>query len=227
MSDALLTAWRQCLGAIDRVADGRRIVLVAVGKTQPVAAIRTLAAAGQHHFGENYVQEALPKIAACADLAPTWHFIGPLQSNKCREVAQRFDWVQSVDRRKLVSALARHRPASSPPLNVLMQVNIDDEASKSGCAPGEVEHLADTIAAEPRLCLRGLMAIPRPYPDPRNSRESFAAMRALFDGLKARHDRIDTLSIGMSDDFAEAIQAGATMVRVGSALFGSRAPTAR
>lgn len=224
MSDALLTTWRRCLDTIETAAAGRNVTLVAVSKTQPLVAIRTLAAAGQRAFGENYLQEALPKIAACADLSPTWHFIGPLQSNKCREVALHFDWVQSVDRGKLIDALARHRPADATPLNVLIQVNIDGEASKSGCSPDGIAALANAVAAERGLRLRGLMAIPAPHPDAAARRASFDAMRRLFDALASTHAGVDTLSIGMSEDYADAIAAGATMVRIGSALFGMRAP---
>jgi len=224
MSDALLSAWRQCLAAVDTASTGHDVTLVAVSKTQSTSAIRVLAAAGQRHLGENYLQEALPKMAACADLALTWHFIGPLQSNKCRDVALHFDWVQSVDRLKLVGSLARHRPDAAEPLNVLVQVNVDDEASKSGCRPIDVPSLADAIAAEPALRLRGLMAIPEPHPDSDTRRVAFDAMRTLFDALRSTHAGIDTLSIGMSDDYVDAIDAGATMVRVGSALFGVRPP---
>ena len=199
------------------------VALIAVSKTQPAAAVRALAACGQRAFGENYVQEAVAKQAELADLPLEWHLIGPLQSNKCREAAQHFDWLQSLDRLKLVAPLARHRPPARAPLNVLVQVNIDDEASKSGCAPGEVAALAAAIAAEPRLRLRGLMAIPAPAPASERRRAAFDRMRALFDALRAEHAQVDTLSMGMSDDFELAIAAGATMVRVGTLLFGARA----
>jgi len=223
------TAYRSVIDRLDaaRGASGRSdsVRLLAVSKTQPAEAIRALAALGQAAFGENYVQEALTKQRALADLALEWHLIGPLQSNKCRDVALHFDWLQSLDRAKLIAPLAQHRPADRPPLNVLIQVNIDDEASKSGCAPAEVDALADAIAATPRLCLRGLMAIPAPAPEPARRREAFRRMRALFDGLRARHVQMDTLSMGMSDDFDLAIAEGATMVRVGTALFGQRPRT--
>lgn len=222
MSDPLLIAYRHCLAGIEAAARGRAITLVAVGKTYPAERIRALAALGQRHFGENYVQEALAKIAACADLDLTWHHIGPLQSNKCREVAGHYDWVQSVDRAKLIEPLARHRPAGRPPLNVLLQVNVDAEAGKSGCPPAEVPALAAAVAGESRLRLRGLMAIPRPYPEQARRRASFARMKALFDALRGEHPQLDTLSMGMSDDYALAIAEGATMVRIGSALFGAR-----
>ncbi|HET7842804.1 MAG TPA: YggS family pyridoxal phosphate-dependent enzyme [Xanthomonadales bacterium] len=198
------------------------VALVAVSKRQPIAAIRALAARGQHAFGENYVQEAQAKARELTDLPLAWHLIGPLQSNKCREAAQLCDWVQSVDRAKLVGLLARHRPPDRPPLDVLVQVNVDDEASKSGVAPGDAEALCDAIAAQPRLRLRGLMAIPAPHPDPGERRAAFARMRSLFDALASGRPAFDTLSMGMSDDFEIAIAEGATMVRIGTALFGPR-----
>ncbi|GAP65150.1 pyridoxal phosphate enzyme, YggS family [Mizugakiibacter sediminis] len=200
---------------------GHPVALVAVSKTQPAAAVRALAAAGQRAFGENYVQEALAKQRELADLALEWHCIGPLQSNKCREVAAHFAWLQSLDREKLIEPLSRHRPPDLPPLNVLVQVNIDAEASKSGCAPADVPRLAAAAAAAPGLRLRGLMAIPQPA-EPARRRAAFARMRALFDALARDHADVDTLSMGMSDDFELAIAEGATMVRVGSALFGPR-----
>lgn len=203
--------------------------LLAVSKQQQPHAIRALAAQGQRAFGENYVQEAVAKQAALAggDGAQPlpeleWHLIGHLQSNKAADAARAFDWVQSVDRPRLVEALARHRPADRTRLNVLIQVNIDDEASKHGCAPGAVDALADAVAGQPRLALRGLMAIPAPHADPALRPRAFAAMRGLFDALAARHPGVDTLSMGMSADYVQAIQVGATMVRVGSALFGAR-----
>lgn len=198
--------------------------LLAVSKTRGATEIAALAEAGQRAFGENYVQEALPKIEALRPLGLEWHLIGHLQSNKADAAAHAFHWVQSVDRIKLVAALARHRPNELPPLNVLLQVNIDDETSKHGCAPTEVDALADAVAVEPRLRLRGLMAIPAPHEDIARRRDAFRAMRALFDALQARHPGIDTLSMGMSEDFVPAIEEGATMVRIGSALFGPRPP---
>ncbi|WP_416058330.1 YggS family pyridoxal phosphate-dependent enzyme [Stenotrophomonas maltophilia] len=196
--------------------------LLAVSKTQPAEAVAALAAQGQRAFGENYVQEALAKIQALQALGLEWHLIGHLQSNKAEAVAHHFDWVQSVDRPKLVAALARYRPAGRSPLNVLIQVNIDDESSKHGCAPQDVDALAAAIAAEPALCLRGLMAIPAPWPDAGRRREAFVRMRTLFQTLAARHPQVDTLSMGMSSDYAEAIAEGATLVRIGTALFGAR-----
>lgn len=215
------------LRAIDnakRRADRPAPRLLAVSKTRDAGEIARLADAGQRAFGENYVQEALPKIDALRDRGLEWHLIGHLQSNKADAAARAFDWVQTVDRAKLVAALARHRPQALPPLDVLVQVNIDGEAGKHGCAPGEVAALADAIAAQPRLRLRGLMAIPQPHDDLDRRREAFRAMSALFDALAARHPGIDTLSMGMSADFAEAIAEGATMVRIGTALFGPRLP---
>ena len=196
--------------------------LLAVSKTRTAAEVAALAETGQRAFGENYVQEALPKVEALRELGLEWHLIGHLQSNKADAAARSFDWVQSLDRPRLVAVLARHRPAGLPPLNVLLQVNIDDEASKHGCAPADVAALADAVAAEPRLRLRGLMAIPAPHADVARRREAFRAMRALFDALQARHPGIDTLSMGMSEDYVPAIEEGATMVRIGSALFGAR-----
>jgi pyridoxal phosphate enzyme (YggS family) len=196
--------------------------LVAVSKFQPVEAVAELADAGQQVFGENYVQEAQAKLAALDRRGLTWHLIGHLQSNKAAVAAALFDWVQTVDRPKLVAALATARPAGRAPLNVLIQVNIDDEASKHGCAPGDIEALAALIAAQPTLALRGLMAIPAPHEDPTLRRAAFAKMKALFDALAAAHPGVDTLSMGMSDDCALAVAEGANMVRVGTALFGAR-----
>ncbi len=196
--------------------------LLAVSKTQPAAAVAALAAQGQRAFGENYVQEAVAKIEALRALGLEWHLIGHLQSNKAELAAQQFDWVQSVDRPKLVAALAAHRPAALTPLNVLIQVNIDDEDSKHGCRPEAVPALAAAIAAQPRLQLRGLMAIPAPWPDPARRQQALARMYGLFQALAVAHPQVDTLSMGMSGDYPEAIAQGATMVRIGTALFGAR-----
>lgn len=205
--------------------------LLAVSKTQSADAVARVAtalrarpSAGPLAFGENYVQEALEKQHALAGLGIEWHLIGHLQSNKARDAAAAFDWVQTVDREKLIDALAKHRAPGQRPLNVLIQVNIDDEASKHGCRPEDIDALADAIAARPQLALRGLMAIPAPNPDMDRRRAAFRRMRALFDALAARHPGVDTLSMGMSEDYALAIAEGATMVRVGSALFGARPP---
>ena len=196
--------------------------LLAVSKTRTAGEVAALADLGQASFGENYVQEAAGKIAALAGRGLEWHLIGHLQSNKANEAARLFDWVQTVDRLKLVAALARHRPDGRAPLNVLLQVNIDDEASKHGCRPEDIPALAAAVAAEPRLALRGLMAIPAPHADPEQRRPAFARMRGLFERLREAFPPVDTLSMGMSDDFAIAIAEGATMVRIGSALFGPR-----
>lgn len=215
----LLLAIANAAAAADRPRAAR---LLAVSKTRTASEVAALADAGQVAFGENYVQEALPKIAALRGRGLEWHLIGHLQSNKAKDAALAFDWVQSVDRPALVTALARHRPADAPPLNILIQVNIDDEASKSGCTPMDVDALADAVAAQPRLRLRGLMAIPAPHEEPARRRAAFRAMARLFADLQDRHPGIDTLSMGMSEDFAEAIAEGATIVRIGSALFGPR-----
>jgi pyridoxal phosphate enzyme (YggS family) len=217
-------SYAQIRARIDAAAQaaGHAVRLLAVSKTQAAAAIRELAAQGQRAFGENYVREAIDKRRELADPALEWHLIGPLQSNKCREAAQHFDWLQSLDREKLVEPLHRFRPADAAPLNVLIQVNVDAQASKSGCAPVAIPALARTIAQFPRLRLRGLMAIPEPHPDPAQRRAAFARMRELFDALRAGHPGIDTLSMGMSEDFELAIAQGATLVRIGTALFGAR-----
>lgn len=196
--------------------------LLAVSKTQPASAVAALAAAGQRSFGENYVQEAATKVRELVELSLDWHLIGHLQSNKADLAAVLFDWVETVDRAKLITALARHRPADRPPLNVLIQVNIDDEASKHGCAPEDVPVLAAAVAAEPRLRLRGLMCIPTPHADPELRRPAFARMKALYDALAATHPEVDTLSMGMSDDYPVAIAEGASQIRIGTALFGRR-----
>ncbi len=197
-------------------------LLLAVSKTRTTSEIHALAALGQRDFGENYVQEALAKQPELSDLSLLWHCIGPLQSNKCKEVAEHFDWLQTLDRAKLIEPLNRYRPSNLPPLNVLIQVNIDDETSKSGCKLDDIDALAKLISQSPRLRLRGLMAIPAPKPDPAARRGSFAQMRRAFDALAKNYPDIDTLSMGMSDNFAEAIAEGTTMVRIGTALFGPR-----
>jgi pyridoxal phosphate enzyme (YggS family) len=219
----------QRLDNVARLAGRPSPRLLAVSKFQDATAVAELAAAWRRErpgavpaFGENYVQEAQAKQVALADSGLEWHLIGHLQSNKAREAAALFDWVQSVDRAKLVAALATHRDPARAPLNVLVQVNIDDESSKHGCAPGEIPALAAAIAAQPQLALRGLMAIPAPLPDPERRRDAFRRMRALFEQLRMAHPQADTLSMGMSDDAELAIAEGATMVRVGTALFGAR-----
>lgn len=207
------------------VAAGREpaaVALLAVAKTFPAAALREAHAAGQRAFGENYLQEALAKQAELADLDLEWHFIGPLQSNKTRPIAEHFDWVHSVERLKIAERLADQRPAALPPLNVCVQVNVSGEASKSGCAPDEAPALCRAVAALPRLRLRGLMAIPEPAQDSALARRRFAALRELRDRLNDAGLTLDTLSMGMSDDLEAAIMEGATIVRVGTAIFGER-----
>ena len=196
-----------------------QVHLLAVSKTQPAAAIRQACQAGLHDFGENYLQEALEKQADLADLPLTWHFIGPIQSNKTKSIAEHFDWVHSVDRLKIAQRLSDQRPESLPPLNICLQVNVSGEASKSGCEPQDVPQLAQAIAALPRLRLRGLMAIPEPTDDPTEQRAAFARLRHLQAELQMD---LDTLSMGMSQDLEAAIAEGATWVRIGTALFGAR-----
>ncbi len=193
--------------------------LLAVSKTKPAEALREAHAAGISDFGENYLQEALDKQAVLADLALTWHFIGPIQSNKTRPIAEHFDWVHSVDRLKVAQRLSDQRPAHLPALNICLQVNVSGEASKSGCNPDELPALAAAVAQLPRLHLRGLMCIPEPTDDPAEQRAAFAHLRQLQDSLGLP---LDTLSMGMSHDLEAAIAEGATWVRVGTALFGSR-----
>lgn len=221
------TALGEVLRRLDTAAQQARQPvprLLAVSKLQSAAAVAELAGAGQRAFAENYVQEAVAKRAELdvLGLGLEWHLIGHLQTNKAREAAAAFDWVQSVDRARVADALARHRDPVAGPLQVLIQVNIDDEASKHGCRPDEVDALADAVAGHATLALRGLMVIPAAHDDPESSRPAFRRARALFDALAARHAGVDTLSMGMSGDFAIAIAEGATMVRVGTALFGAR-----
>ena len=205
------------------------VTLLAVSKTRDAGAIRALHQQGVTDFGENYLQEALGKQPALADLGLTWHFIGPIQSNKTRDIAQHFDWVHTVDRLKIARRLSEQRPADLPPLNLCIQVNVDDEASKSGVSLAEVPALAAAIAELPNLRLRGLMAIPRADATDGNQ----AAFRTLAMTLsQLRHTMaaqsaqpLDTLSMGMSDDFETAIAEGATIVRIGTALFGPRPDT--
>jgi hypothetical protein len=206
-------------------AAGRRadaVRLLAVGKTRPAADIRALYAAGQRAFGENYVQEAEAKMAELADLAIEWHHIGRIQSNKTRAIAQLFQWAHGVTDEHQARRLSQQRPAGLPPLDVCIQVNVSDEASKAGVAIATLEPLAQAVAALPNLRLRGLMAIPEPTADPAAQRRPFRALREVFDRLRAGGLELDTLSMGMSDDLEAAILEGATLVRVGTALFGPR-----
>ena len=200
------------------------VTLLAVSKTFGAQEVREAHAAGLHRFGENYVQEALDKIDALADLRPglDWHLIGPLQSTKTRVVAERFDWVHSVDRLKIAQRLSDQRPADLPPLQVCLQVNISGEASKSGLSPAEVPEVARAVAALPHLRLRGLMAIPEPAGDLAAQRVPLRALRQLLDTLRTQGLALDTLSMGMTADLEAAILEGATVVRVGTAIFGRR-----
>lgn len=199
--------------------DPGTVGLMAVSKTQPAAAIREAHDAGLLDFGENYLQEALEKQAELADLPLVWHFIGPIQSNKTKPIAEHFDWVHSVDRLKIAQRLSKQRPAELPLLNVCLQVNVSGETSKSGCAPEDVPELARAIAALPNLRLRGLMAIPEPTDDVAEQHAAFASVRQLQQQVDAE---LDCLSMGMSQDLEAAIAEGATWVRIGTALFGAR-----
>lgn len=202
------------------------VTLLAVSKTFGAEAVLDAARAGQTAFGENYLQEALDKIAAVRLALPqgalAWHFIGPIQSNKTRPIAEHFDWVHTVEREKIAARLSEQRPAGLPDLNICLQVNISGEASKSGVAPADLPALARAVAQLPRLRLRGLMAIPEPETDLALQRLAFAQLRALYEQLKADGLALDTLSMGMSADLRAAVLEGATIVRVGSAIFGSR-----
>ena len=200
------------------------VTLLAVSKTVPASYIEEAAHAGQKAFGESYAQEGVKKITILGPKvgALDWHFIGPVQSNKTRLIAEHFEWVHSVDRERIAARLNDARPTDLEPLNVCIQVNVSGEDSKSGVSPGEERRLAEAIAAMPRLRLRGLMAIPEPTPDPLLQRKRYALLRELRDGLVAAGHGIETLSMGMSDDLESAIAEGATIVRVGTAIFGSR-----
>lgn len=227
--DETLEAARQRLArALD--AAGRpphAAELLAVSKTKPAGLIRAAHACSQRAFGENYLQEALDKQQALTDLDDiVWHFIGPLQSNKTRQVAEHFAWVHSIEREKIARRLSEQRPAELAPLNVCLQVNISAEASKAGVSLDALPTLAAAVLALPRLRLRGLMAIPAPSDDPQRQREPFARLRHALEALQARHPEapLDTLSMGMSDDLEAAVAEGATLVRLGTAIFGQRPP---
>lgn len=206
-------------------AAGRRpdeVTLLAVSKTFPVEAIREVYAAGQRAFGENYVQELSTKAQQLADLAIEWHFIGPLQSNKTRPVAEAAHWVHSIERLKIAERLSAQRPVGMPPLNVCVQVNVSGEDSKSGCELAEAPALLRAVAALPNLRLRGLMCIPEPTPDTALLAARFGVLRQLQQQMAAEGMQLDTLSMGMSADMAQAVAAGSSMVRVGTAIFGAR-----
>jgi pyridoxal phosphate enzyme (YggS family) len=202
--------------------DPATVALLAVSKTFGAAAVRAVADCGQCEFGENYLQEALEKQAELRDPALVWHFIGPIQSNKTRAIAENFSWVHSVDRLKIAERLSAQRPPGAPPLQVCIEVNVSGEASKGGVGPAELPALAGAVSRLPGLQLRGLMAIPAPTPDVAAQRAAFGQVRELFDSLRARGHGLDTLSMGMSGDLEAAILEGATIVRVGTALFGER-----
>jgi hypothetical protein len=217
---AVNRAISQAVAAAGRAPGSVR--LLAVSKTFPADAVRAAYSAGQTAFGENYLQEAMDKIEALGDLPLEWHFIGPIQSNKTRPIAEHFQWVHSVDRLKVAERLSAQRLPQLPPLNICLQVNVSGESSKSGVAPEEVPTLALALSRLPRLRLRGLMAIPAPADDPVGQREPFRCMRELLEALNAQGLQLDTLSMGMSHDFPAAILEGATMVRIGTAIFGAR-----
>jgi hypothetical protein len=202
--------------------DPATVVLLAVSKTWPAAAVGEAARAGQRAFGESYVQEAVAKIEALPEGELEWHFIGPLQSNKTRQVAEHFDWVHSVERLKTAERLSAQRQTHRSPLQTCIQVNISGEASKSGCDPAELPSLAHAVAQLPQIRLRGLMAIPEPTDDPVRQRWGFATLREMRDRLNSEGLALDTLSMGMSHDLEAAILEGATIVRVGTAIFGER-----
>jgi pyridoxal phosphate enzyme (YggS family) len=221
---ANLQAVRERIGraaqAAGRPASG--ITLIAVGKTFPAEKIAEAYAAGQRVFGESYLQEAVEKVTLLSHLPLEWHFIGPIQSNKTRAIAEHFQWVHSIEREKIAARLNEARPAHLPPLDVCIQINVSGEGSKSGVAPGAELALARAVIALPRLRLRGLMAIPEPTTDIQLQRRRFALLREIRDKLAAAGIALDTLSMGMSDDLEAAIAEGATMVRVGTAIFGQR-----
>ena len=211
------------MAAINAGRPAAAVTLLAVSKTWPAERLREAANAGQHCFGENYLQEALDKIHALDDLDLEWHFIGPIQSNKTRDIAANFDWAQSVDRLKIARRLNEQRPDTAAPLNICIQVNIDQEASKSGCHPADVMKLAHEIQSFDQLRLRGLMIIPTQTTDYEQQLATFQRAYDLFSEMQSVFSDVDTLSMGMSTDMQTAIEAGSTMVRIGTALFGQRA----
>lgn len=219
-AQAVQSRMEAALTAAGRPVDAAR--LLAVSKTWPASALRAAWVAGLRAFGENYVQEAVTKITELADLAIEWHFIGPVQSNKTRDIAENFAWVHGVDRLKIAQRLSAQRPGHLPDLQICLQVNVSNEASKSGVSPQELPALAQAVARLPRLQLRGLMAVPEATEDTALLRNRFALLRQLRDQLNAQGLQLDTLSMGMSHDYPLAIAEGATLVRVGSAIFGQR-----
>ena len=217
---AVRLAIRQAAQAAQRNAAD--ITLLAVSKTFPASAVREAYAAGQREFGENYVQEALDKINELCDLQIEWHFIGPIQSNKTRVIAENFSWVHGVARLKIAQRLSEQRPSTLPPLNICLQVNVSGEESKSGVSPQEALKLAREVSMLPQLKLRGLMTIPAPVDDETVQRRPFAQLRELSQEIGAQGMALDTLSMGMSHDFVAAIREGATIIRIGTAIFGKR-----
>jgi PLP dependent protein len=211
---------RQAATAAGR--DPASVTLVAVTKAKTAETVRVAAMAGVTDFGENYLQEASPKMDQLADLPLRWHFIGGVQSNKTRAIAERFDWVHSIDRLSVVRRLSEHRPYHAPPLNLCIQVELVPEPNKGGVEPGGLARLAAATAELPRVCLRGLMCVPPPQADAAAERAVFARLRTLLEELNASGHKLDTLSMGMSGDFESAIAEGATLVRIGTALFGNR-----
>jgi PLP dependent protein len=223
----LAAALREVRERIARAAtaagrSAQSVTLLAVGKAQPVALLAAAAGCGIGDFGESYLQEALEKIAALPDPTLTWHFIGRVQANKTRPIAEHFAWVHAVDRLKVAERLSAQRPAHAAPLNICLQVNVAGELTKGGVAPAELPALARAVAALPRLTLRGLICVPPEESEPARQRAWFARLRTLFEQLNAAGGRLDTLSMGMSGDFEAAIAEGATIVRIGTALFGAR-----
>lgn len=222
-----LSAVRQRLDRACQAAgrNSDNVRLLAVSKRHPAQAIRDLHALGHNAFGESYVNEGVDKVEQLSDLDLEWHLVGPMQSNKTRAAAEHFDWVHSLDRIRIARRLNNQRPEDMPPLNVLIQVNVDNEPQKSGCAPDEIDELAEFVEACPRLALRGLMAIPAQKDSEDAQRRSFRRLFELFVKLGEDHPKVDTLSAGMSDDLEAAVAEGSTMVRIGTALFGAREET--
>ena len=219
-----LTAVRARIGALERRYHRTpgSVTLLAVSKTKPPEAVRAAIAAGQHAFGENHLQDAMTKVEALAGQGVSWHFIGAVQSNKTRPIAAHFDWVHGIEREKIATRLSAQRPADRGPLDVCIEVNVSGERTKSGVSPADVEPLARMVCELPGLRLRGLMAIPRPAEDFETQRMPFRQLREILDDLNAKGLGLDTLSMGMTGDLEAAIAEGATMVRVGTAIFGPR-----